>query len=149
MTQQHGESKKIGDHTYTVYMLPPSKAVPYVTKMQKLMVPIIGELAEKMQSGSEADVPIAQMAGEVADRLSEDDILALTSDLKGVSEVDGVPMSKVYDVHFRGILGKHMKWQMFAFRVNFDDFFSELKDVLSDAMGDPTAKAEASKSQST
>jgi len=138
MSQQTSEKLKIGDHEYEVFHLDSETGWQYAIQIDRLLMPIIGQLVEatqKSQQGIDAVVPFGQIGQYLADNLDQQLLTRLTNDLIKVTHVDGVPLEKTYKIHFRGRLGDHHRWFVFAAKANFQDFFSKLKDDFAQSVG--------------
>lgn len=145
MPQNEGQSREIDGVTYTVYHLPPRKARDMTIDIGKALGPSFGRFIDSFQTSGSVDV-FAEGFRDLFDRLSKDMLNSMMEEMSAVSEADGVRLKGIFDVHFLGRVGPMFKWFRFALEVNFQDFFSIWKDVMSQFQ---EALAQGSSSQST
>jgi hypothetical protein len=140
MSQRDSEKLTIDDQVFEVFMLPPKQARSMLIEMTKIIGPTLGALAD-VRGGLRGllDLDLAgmsatrfqQLAMTLVDRLDPKLLDEHMRALADVTELDGVPLSKVFDLKFRGKLGTMFKWYGFALKVNYGDFFSALGSVSS------------------
>lgn len=128
MSQLEGHSENINGIQYTVYMLPPKTARKYINKIMLLGGPLMGGMAA---GGMDSKIDFGEIGKFIKDNLPESDIDALIDIMAEHSEADGVRLHRIYDNHFRGRMGDHYLWFFYALKVNFQDFFSVIKDAFA------------------
>jgi hypothetical protein len=129
------ESKRIGEHTYTVRMLTVDTAIDVLVDL----VGMLGEpVAELLAAGSASDIvtglreegaedeesgrAVALLLRVLVGKLHKDTIHGIVKKLVAVSDVDNVPLTQSYAAHFRGELCLLAKWLWFALQVQYRDF---------------------------
>ena len=134
MSQKDAQSKKIGDHTYTVYMLPAKKSRHVLQKLASIALPALGSLADGV-GGLGKDSKISDLLNKkldgaffhdlcttAMDRLSEADLDWMFEELGTGSEVDGKQLWPQFDEHFRGNVGGQFRWFAFCLEAQYANF---------------------------
>lgn len=148
MSQRDHEQTIIDELKIDVYMLPPKQARTMLLEMTKIVAPLLGALGD-MRGGLRGllatelnDIStdrFQQLAVLLSDKLDPKMIDAHMNALAEVTQVDGVTLSKTFDLTFRGKLGTMFKWYGFALKVNFADFMGALGNAQS-LLPEPKAK---------
>ena len=135
MSQKDSQSKTIGDHNYTVYMLPAKKSRHVLQKLASVALPALGALAGGLGGGIGKDVKISDLLNKkldgdffsklctsAMDRLTEEDLDWMFLQLCAGAEVDGAPLWPQFDEHFRGNIGGQFRWFAFCLEAQYGNF---------------------------
>lgn len=127
------ENKKV-----QIYRLPASEGIVHGTKLLKLVLPVLGGLADEIFSEeSTKDVPqtFSEMAQRVLMQLDSFDAVALIKRLLKDASVNGKAID--FDEYFMGNYGELVLIVEFALKENFKSFFegTGLKTRFFNALG--------------
>lgn len=135
---QDVKEKKIGEHTYRVRYLPPSKVLKIFSSLFKMLAPAFGKLVDgSLKDGANVsdvlnreikNISIGAAVEALVERWDDANVEALIRDLAIYSEVstDGQrwpSVKDVYEVHFTGRPKELFEWVYFALEMQFKDFF--------------------------
>lgn len=147
MSQATAKTEEFDGKKFTVHMLPPRAARDILVDMTKVLAPALGAMADS-KSGNIAsflkdelksgDSGFSAIASALADRLDKKMLDDHMKALASVTQVDGVPLDKIFDAIFLGGIGTMFKWYGFALRTNFSDFIAALGNV---SFRDPKVEA--------
>jgi len=155
MSQAQEVIEKIGEHEYTMYMLPPIASHDLLMDVAKMIGPSFGSLmaglmpSGKQEKNNETLASLGEALGEDAkeDSLGDKEIngvfiekaiTTLFTDLDktvlhrviklltDVTHVDGKELRKNFDIHFRGSLDQMYLWIAFGMRVQWGKSLSAL-----------------------
>lgn len=142
MSQLDPVKETIDGHEYTMVMLDPTVAAKLLRRIMFVVSPAVGAFA--VAGGKELTPELFSMiAGGLFERLDEKLLDDVISRMSSVTIVDGKKMDQVFMIHFRGRIGHMIKWIAFAMRVQYADFLSEIRNVISRA-GEMTPQVLAS-----
>ena len=145
MSQDTPHTKRIGQHEYQVYMLPPLDAMDLLVDLSKVAGPTLGKLVDAVKGAfgeggieSVMDIDTSDLSGdmisgaiaELVDRLDKRMLRELIGTLSNKTLMDGKRLNAVFDAHFAGHLGEMMRWIVFALEVQYRDFWSALADTM-------------------
>lgn len=130
MTQLSSETKQIGKHKFTVFMLPPFEAQDILIDLGQILGPALAKAAAaaKATQGNsllEMDIDNPHISSGVSALLqgiTKDKMRELVNTMAGVSHCDGTPLPDVMEMVFRGNLPLMYQWLWFALEVNFRNF---------------------------
>lgn len=134
MSQSDCKTKTIDGTKYGVYMLPPKLARKMLVRIFQVLAPSAGEMFSR--ESEEVATVIGPVLSSLADKLSDDDLDWMMSELAKVSTAEVAPskepfLEPLFDVHFRGRIAHMLKWFAFALEVQFSDFFDGSEGGLS------------------
>jgi hypothetical protein len=144
MPQTQGSSETIDGIEYTVFMLPPRVARTMLVEMAKVLAPVLTSIAPggSVKDLLGANIDLGTIATGLTDRLSPQMLDDHMNKLASATQVkEGGDLSKIFDIHFRGEIGRMFKWYIFALKVNFGNFTSALESVSSSLQSIPNPKA--------
>lgn len=129
--------------TYTVGMLAPTPALALLTELVKTLGPAlspvfanVGSLSKFLESNVE-DVKtdfLGEAVTALCTTVNEQALDRIIKTLCRVTTVDGVPLDKVYELHFaKEGLGALFQLLPFALRVQYDDVFTVLGSAIKSA----------------
>jgi hypothetical protein len=123
--QPKKETKEIGGHSFTVYMLPPRKALLATLNVAAVFGGIVSKL---IQSGGKEENIIEKLPELISEigKVPEDKLNALIDVLREVTVVEEKgfgPLDKCFDEVFENDLKSMILWLWFATNVNFGEFF--------------------------
>jgi len=138
MSQAQEATETIGEHEYTMYMLPPIQSHNLLMDIVKMVGPALGDVIGGVLSGRSADKKVDLMeqevgpevitkaAGKLFQDVNKQTLEKVISSFRGVTHVDGKPLDKIFDVIFRGGLDEMYKWLFFGMRVQWGKSLSAL-----------------------
>jgi hypothetical protein len=139
MSQREAVEKTLGEHKYTMYMLPPRTSNALLVKVVKMVGPSIGPLFDmffnKLKSSKdmseimdeEIGVEFFQNASSTFfEHLDNDIINEVLDQFAKVGEADGHPMPGIFDLHFMGDLGRMYKWMFWGMQVQWGKSLGDL-----------------------
>jgi len=123
------ETKVIDGCTYTVQMLPGTKAWKMGLRLAKMLGPSLGKAID----GAEGDLQklmntqldssfLSDAITMLAERIEEVEVELIVQQLAEVTLVDGKPLKTIFDLHFQGNPVGVVKWLAFAIKTNFGPF---------------------------
>lgn len=139
MAQDHSQSKTIGEHLYTVRMLPARRATRMLSKLSRMLGPALGQLAEGRKISELLDTKVegqgfSRAVAALFAHVDENAVDEILMDLAEVSSVEGLgPLKPIYDAHFMGKQGALMSWAAFALGVQYADFFAAATAAIAEA----------------
>ena len=121
-----------------IYKLPASQGLVVGTKLLKLILPVLGGMADEIFSedaSNESPKTFTEIAQRLLTQLDNFDILSLVKQLLDGAAIDG--REQDFDEYFMANYGALLLILEFALRENFQSFFevTGLKDRLFGAMG--------------
>lgn len=143
MSQKEGVVETIGEHEYTMYMLPPIQSHNLLIDVAKMVGPALGSLIGSLMPDGKSDADTDTEKESLYEREVDGDLLsgavaALFRDLnkqtfeqviaafKSVTHVDGKELNKIFDFHFRGELDQMYLWLSLGVRVQWGKSLSAL-----------------------
>jgi len=142
MSQQDGVTKIIGEHEYTMYMLPPMLSNDLLIDVLKMSGPSIGKGLDAILGSDNVDVSnfnledleipkdfFTDVIGGFLQSLEKEvfnnvmNTFKKVTLVKDVGQLDG---AGVFDVHFMGELDKMYKWVAFGISVQWGKSLSAL-----------------------
>lgn len=141
-------SKEIGGCTYSMYMLPPMQSDELLMDVVQMVLPAVGPILDGIFSakGSEEDSNIMQKelpagifaaaAKELSVGMNKKVRHAMIAAFKARTEVDGKPLSSIFDVHFMGKLEVMYQWLLWGMQVQWGKSLSVLvSEMISKGAG--------------
>lgn len=131
MPQSQSKSRTIDGVCYEVHMLPPRTAMQLISRLGKIIGPAL------KAGGKESDTENALLAAiGAALEIMDEQVLTLVSDkLAAVSHADGMPLDKIFDVHFIGRMGAWVEWIAFALHTQLSGFGPALANASELVLG--------------
>ena len=123
--QPKKETKEIGGLNFTVYMLPPRKALLATLNVAAVFGGIIAQLVKSKGKEDQIIEDLPQLIAELG-KIPEDKLNALVDVLRQVTVVESKgygPLEKCFDDVFENDLSMMIRWLWFATNVNFGEFF--------------------------
>lgn len=150
MSQSNNQKKTIDSVKYEVSMLPPRLARKILVRIFQVLAPSAGEAFSR--ESEQLTQAIGPILSTLSDKLSDDDLDWMMSELAKVTTVEVAPgqepyLNTIFDVHFRGKVGQMFKWFAFAMEVQYADFFGGSGEGLKGLLD--KIKAAVSQSPST
>jgi hypothetical protein len=140
---QETRSRKIGDCTYTITLLPAGQGLTINALLYRALGPSLAEMAANLEGDfSLADLPWAAITAAVKEltiRLDEADLRTLCTTFAATTEVtlpDGKTkprLNDVFDSHFAGKYARMYQWLFFCLQENFADFLEVVQPLLRKA----------------
>lgn len=133
------DTRTIDGSVYVVTQLPAMRAFKTLNRLGRTIGPAVAKL---MGAGStdfmELDAAFLGSAVEALfERLSDDDLQAITEALLYNTTVDKAPLN--FDLEFAGRMDTLLKVLKFAFEVNYGSFFDGLRKLASQAPAKSTS----------
>ena len=136
MSQKDEMSKRIGEHEYTVQMLPPLKSHDLLVSVTKMIGPSVGPLLDMLVSQAKPGSAIMDQVvspdffGKAASVLFQelDNVVLhqLIDAMKEKTLVDGKPLKDIFDFHFLGKLDQMYLWLAHCMDVQWGKLLSAL-----------------------
>lgn len=148
--QTDSKKETIDGVEFEVFMLPPKVGRDILVDMSRVIAPALGALADAkggllaLMNSEVGDISASRfqsLASALADKLDKKMLDEHMRHLVEVTAVNGVPLSKTFDLQFRGRIGLMLKWYAFALRTNFADFIETLGNA-SKSLRDPKVEKE-------
>ncbi len=136
-TAKEGQSKTIGGHDFTVYLLPWEQANDVLIEIADVIAPALAQLAAEPDSldtllESKLDGPeVAKVIAAAVQKLTRERMRFVTQTLMSVTHCDGKELKAISNAVFRGELTLMYKWLAFAIQVNYADFLSALQSTAA------------------
>lgn len=144
------ETRRIGEHEYTVRMLKVDTAIDILIDLIGMLGEPIAELLIAGESSAlgagleqedledtEANRGIAILLKVLVGKLHKDRIRHIIRELVAVSDVNNVSLSKEYDAHFRGEIFLLAQWLWFALQAQYRDFSGAFEAIVGSATRQP------------
>jgi len=159
MPQNVPQETIIDGKKYVMYMLPPMQSQDLLFDVLKMVGPSCGPILDVLisnRSGSKIDVStfleqefspnfFTLAAKEFFGGLNKDIVRLIEKSFADVTQVDGMPLNKIFDIHFLGDIGGLFRWVTWGMGVQWGKVFSAL---VKGASGQGAEKERASVSQS-
>lgn len=138
MSQHDGVTETVGEHEYTMYMLPPMRSHNLLMDVAKMVAPAIGDAVGALLSGKTDEKKASIMEQEISPELISSAVSKLAKDVnqktsdkvfsafREVTHVDGKPLDRIFDEHFRGALDEMYRWLFWGMRVQWGKSLSAL-----------------------
>lgn len=120
------KTKTIGNHDYRVTQLGALKGRKVLTRLFKVIGPVVA-----------AAVSGGQNLAHALDGVDEDTVEYLCDAFAARTEVDGVALDKVFEIHFAGNYAEMVKWLAFCVEFNFASFLDEFKKAQKQEASSP------------
>lgn len=143
MSQKEGVTEVIDGKTYTMYMLPPMVSNDLLIDVAKMIGPALGPVVDYLVTGKKSDELSAVMdkeldsgfftkvATSLSRELDKEVFTRVIQTFKQFTHVDGQPLDRIFDAHFRGELGAMYRWLAWGMRVQWGKCWSALGGVVS------------------
>jgi hypothetical protein len=141
MSQMLPEETTIGDNKYEMYMLPPIKSHNLLMDVAKMAGPALGQAISALFGGSASDKEVLEREvtvdllsgalGKLFEDLNKQTMESVIAEFKSVTHVDGKPLDKIFDIHFRGNLHGMYEWLAWGSRVQWGKSLSALVNGAS------------------
>ncbi len=136
-------TEKIGEHTYTVTMLPATRGWKLSRRVGKIILPALGVLMDetdlKMDELTDDEDVMAKIAGAVDEKsfwaaaiktllngLGESECEYIIKELAASTRVyaggESLPLGNAFELHFQGEMKELGQWMMFALKVQLGFF---------------------------
>lgn len=144
MSQKEGVTKVIGEHEYTMYMLPPLVSNRLLIKLGKLVSPALGALLDafsgskgfkidELLDSSVESTKFSRAVKELTENLEDTSLDPFIENLRKVTHVKGFgELDKVFDEFFRGGLDEMYKWLFWGMAVQWGKSFGVLVGMTGD-----------------
>jgi hypothetical protein len=140
MSQLEAVSQEIDGHQYEMYMLPPLDSHDLFMDVVKMVGPTLGPVIDALFAGRERkgaglDDLLEQEVGpdffskaatNLFGSIDKTVLKRVIEAFKEVTLVDKKPLSKIFDVHFKGELASMYKWLGWGMKVQWGKSLSAL-----------------------
>jgi hypothetical protein len=141
MSQMTPEETTIGEHKYEMYMLAPIKSHNLLMDVAKMAGPALGQAIGALFGGAASNEEILEKEvttdllsgalGKLFEDLNKSTLEQVITIFREVTHVDGKPLDKIFDAHFRGKLEDMYLWMAWGFRVQWGKSLSALVSGVS------------------
>jgi hypothetical protein len=131
MAENHMRKKIINEREYTLFRLPPLKAIPYALKIYKMLLPFLQGMGLENKDGSSA-ISIQGLASLDTDTLFSIIYEAIECNVKCDGKAIGD--SHAFDVHFQKYPEDFFQVAVFVIKENCWDFLKGAASVLSNVL---------------
>lgn len=144
MSQKEAQEKKIGDHTFTVFKLPPLDAQDVLIDIGQTLAPALGRAVNTVGSLGDSeslldidvdDPKVSAGLTALMQGITKEKMRSLVNTMAEVSQCDGKRLTQVMPEVFRGDLPLMYQWLWFALVVNFGNFTDWLAGAIKGVSG--------------
>lgn len=127
------QTRTIGAHAYEVMPLPAGTSLRVMTRVLKMAAPAFAEVASLRDAASAVETMISAGLSE----LDEETVLFVCAEFAKVTKIvegDGerkLPLSTIFDEHFRGRVGDLFAWLRFAAEVTYGPLGGALGKMMA------------------